>query len=165
MIAFTLITPFLFFIRNMDLILIGFKPDSIWLGSLVIKKVPLRCTKSTSSQAFFHEIFHIKRCQLTLIILKSQGQLCSHLEIFSLSFLQMDKVGQSWQVAIELLSLSKIGHIDLKKVHIKAGQTFEIFWSRQQEALSPTVLGFQDFLQHARKWYLLEGDTTSRRDH
>ena len=75
----------------------------------------------------------------------------------------MDKVGQSWQVAIELLSLSKIGYIDLKKSH-QAGQTFEISGT-STEALSPTVLGFQDFLSMHENGISLRRLQLQRRDH
>ncbi len=114
-IAFTLITPILILHKK-------YGPDLDWLQTRVPSDLDLWqsesshtvFTKSTVSPQAFFSTSHPKRCQFDLDHAQIPKSPCS-IEIFSLSFLQMDKVGQSWQVAIELLSLSKSSHGDLKK--------------------------------------------------
>ncbi len=132
-----------------------------WLASNRVRsgldhnqEVPLTVHKIDSfSQAFF-QVFHIKDAIRPWSCSNPKSPLFSTLEIF-LGFLQMDK-GQdlsrpsSWDWAQDQPRWPQESP--------SVRQTFEIFGSFYKRRF-PTVLGFQDFLQHASKMASPWGDT------
>ncbi len=155
----TLITPFLFFCKKYGPDL-DFKPEAQLTLTFGNKKSPHGAQMTVSPK---RSRLHIKRYHSDLDHAQIPSHLVLHLEIFSLELLHG---GPKPQQVARTSAFSKIGHIDLQESPLPhtAGQTFEIFWHVNKRRF-PTVLGFQDFLQHARKMvYLLGGDTTSR-DH
>lgn len=165
MIAFALITPFLFFIRNMDLILIGFKPEFnlTWIFGNQRSSLPRCFFKIDSfSPSVLSRLPHQKMpIRPWSLLSKSQVTLFSRLKSI-MSFLQMDS-GPKLASYIELLSLSKIIHWPQKKITSKLVKPLKSSGTSTR-ALSPTVhkLSRFCFLRHARKWYLLDYNFKAR---
>ncbi len=115
----------------MDLILIISNHEFDLARILSNQESSLRCTKSMP-QAFFQD-FHIKRCQLTFDHTQIPSHICFTWRS-SPGLPAMDKVCQGWQVAIGTSQPQQDQPMLTSRVHIKARQTFEIFWKFQQEA-------------------------------